>query len=289
MNNKFNSRSSRHHYLPVFYLKGFLNRNKKFYIFDVEQQTFKKNSKEFSPKSYFFENNANTVFLDSKESDFLEFFHSKLDNMASKIFSIMEKSTANNRYGISEVDIPVLKLFISQVHGRLPESKKVIQEFLRIHGLKEFGIIMNNDKDGERENGLSGNNEFQKGLSLMMAFRNFYLGTQSNLPYSISSYSSDCPKMISDNPIIFKSSDSSNIWKEDLVFPLTGTKLFIASKNQNQQSLSFKFLADLIMFKQARKHVGFSDTLYLYELQKMNDKLSLSIEELKKYFFTQLN
>jgi len=62
--------SWRHHYLPVFYLKGFTNENKKFLIFDKEQNRFIKNGKEFSPSSYFFKKDANTFLKMEKKMIF---------------------------------------------------------------------------------------------------------------------------------------------------------------------------------------------------------------------------
>lgn len=67
-------KSWRHHYLPQFYLKGFTNENGTFKIYDVTQGKFLKDGKEFSPASYFFEKNANTIQSDKVDSERLENF-----------------------------------------------------------------------------------------------------------------------------------------------------------------------------------------------------------------------
>ena len=42
--------SSRHHYIPQFYLRGFTNESGNFKIYDVQQKRFIKNGKDFYPK-----------------------------------------------------------------------------------------------------------------------------------------------------------------------------------------------------------------------------------------------
>lgn len=85
--------SWRHHYLPVFYLEGFTNEENRFKIYDVQNQSFIKDGKEFSPKSYFFEKDSNTMTKDGIKDDFLEKrFYSDMD---SKIALIIKKNKSS--------------------------------------------------------------------------------------------------------------------------------------------------------------------------------------------------
>lgn len=45
--------SQKHHFLPVFYLKGFANENEQFKIFNVKTKRFKQKGNFFSPSSHF--------------------------------------------------------------------------------------------------------------------------------------------------------------------------------------------------------------------------------------------
>ena len=78
--------SWRHHYIPQFYLKGFLNENGKFKIYNIIDEIFIQKGKDFSPKSYFFEKDANTVVIGNEKDDFLESLYSQTDNSNSKLF-----------------------------------------------------------------------------------------------------------------------------------------------------------------------------------------------------------
>ena len=72
-----NQRSWRHHYIPKFYLKGFVSEKGTFKIFDIKKGKFVRDGKDFSPESYFFEKKGNTLANDKSETDFLESSYAK--------------------------------------------------------------------------------------------------------------------------------------------------------------------------------------------------------------------
>jgi hypothetical protein len=83
--------SSRHHYLPVFFLDGFVNEVGEFYIFNKQKYILP--NKTFSPKSHFFEWDRNNVNIDGVETDFIEKLYSHLDNTCAPTFKKLQSQT----------------------------------------------------------------------------------------------------------------------------------------------------------------------------------------------------
>ncbi len=82
--NKINENNRRHHYLPQFYIQGFVNSGNKISVYDKAEKEFKKN--EFSPKQIFFEWNRNTLLIQGEKDDFIEKLYGRFESMISSAY-----------------------------------------------------------------------------------------------------------------------------------------------------------------------------------------------------------
>ena len=82
-----NQISWRHHYIPQFYLNGFTSKNGNFKIYDIQKKFFIKKGKDFTPRSYFFEEDGNTMITDSGNTDFIEESFKDIDSKTAEVFN----------------------------------------------------------------------------------------------------------------------------------------------------------------------------------------------------------
>jgi len=286
--------SWRHHYLPIFYLKGFTNQLNKFLIYDVQQKRFIKNGKEFSPTSYFFEKDSNTFIKDEDKNDFLEKkYYTPFDDKASNLFELINSSNADNRFSVSEDDMPLLQSFVNLMYWRLPHRKAEIDELLENNELNFFGLSIQN-LDGtknvetkKKEEELKKDNEFKKGFRFYMSLFDTMRMIDCRTPLHIQPFFNALPLVCSDNPVIYRNS-KPNIFEDDFIFPITGNKLFIRTENTSKLTLDFKILIDTLTFKQTVKYVSFTDKRYPELLNEFYNKHFNSIDELRQKVFESL-
>lgn len=285
--------SWRHHYLPVFYLKGFTNESNRFKIFNVKKGDFVKNKKEFSPESYFFEKDSNTITFDNQSDDILETkFYSNFDNKIARLFETINSSNKSDRYGISEKEMPMINHFVSMMYWRLPSKQLELERYIEKHSLKELGLkIVNKDKTENYSLGedFKNNPNFQKGYKYYNSLLDSIRGINCDTPYTIIETHKELPSLCSDNPILFEKKEYPKVYEDDYIIPLTGNKLFIKSKKFKNFPHSLKILVDTLIFKQAEKYVCCTNEKYIEVLIDNFEKKNLDIDELRKYIFYKIN
>ncbi|NMH26512.1 DUF4238 domain-containing protein [Flavobacterium silvaticum] len=284
------NKSWRHHYLPVFYLRGFTNGSRCFHIYNVEKKQFIKNGKVFHPQSYFYTENENTYFRNGESSDFIEQTYSEVDNKVAKLIATIRSSESTNKFGISEYDVQMLNFFMSILYWRLPHNKVKIEELLANNDLKSLGMKVLN-KDGNRdldfENLLRKDPEFAKAYKFINSLMDPARGINCRTPYSIISKHPNLPFVCSDNPIIFQN-ENPNIYEDNYVFPLSGTRFFLRTPKQENFDFYLWLCFDVIIYKQAVKYVACSDIKYLEMLEDHFEKYKMSLEEFKLHLFKRL-
>lgn len=291
MNDK-NKISWRHHYLPVFYLKGFTKESGLIKIFDVEKKEFIKNGKEFSPESYFFQKKGNTIITpDNEESDFLENFYSHFDNNIAKLISKINSSDHTTRHNVDENDMPVLNHFVSLMYWRLPHRKEELKTLIKNNELEFLGLSFYN-KDGtiNKEFGEELKNSpvflttFKYYNSLMDSVR----GVNCRTPYSILNKYHELPYLCSDNPVIFENDFCPNVYEDDYMFPLSGTRIFLRAPRIERFDPYMWMLVDLLIYKQAVKYVGCTNEKYIEILESNFEKYNFTLQELKTEIFKRI-
>ena len=129
--------SWRHHYIPVFYLKGFTNKQGKFFIYDGNENRIIQNPK--SPKSFFFEKNRHSLLNLNDEFD--NFIESKLynsfDNFCSDAILKLKKEDLsffnNNLEQLSKII-----MFINGLIYRVPKYDEYHNSKIEKEDFKEY-------------------------------------------------------------------------------------------------------------------------------------------------------
>jgi hypothetical protein len=201
------SQSQKHHFLPVFYLKGFTNENEQFKIFNIKTKNFKQKGKLFSPASHFYILKDNTFTTDFGESDFMEKLYEKVDSSFAKILQAINTNSYENRFGVSEKDMPYINNFVSQIYWRSPFNKNIIQDYIKKYKLKQLGLKIV-DEDGNHNEELSekfkNEPESHKAYKLYNSLLDSIRGFNCRTQYHIFARPPKLPSICSDFPIIFR-------------------------------------------------------------------------------------
>lgn len=217
-----NKISWRHHYLPVFYLKGFTKDSGKLKIYNVVEKRFIQNGKEFSPESYFFEKNANTIEFGSQKNDVLETEYAQFDDKISKLINKINASNHTTRYNVNEDDMPILNHFVSLMYWRLPHRTEELKTIIAENSLEKLGIFVSDDLVLEEK--------FKSSFQFLQSFRYYnslldsVRGMNCRTPFSILETHDKLPYLCSDNPVIFEKEFLPKVYDDDYLFPLSGNK-----------------------------------------------------------------
>ncbi|WP_130735479.1 DUF4238 domain-containing protein [Flavobacterium sp. J27] len=280
-----NNISWRHHYLPVFYLKGFTNDSGLLKIFNVEEKRFLKNGKEFSPESFFFEKNSNTVIFGSKKSDFIEKCYAEFDNEMATLIEKIRLSDYSTNYGVTDDDMPRMNHFVSLMYWRLPNKREELKKIIIDNDIETLGLelknkegVINNEIKEKFKNSEPFHISYRYYNSLMDSLRGFECRT----PYSIIESHKNLPSVCSDNPVIFEN-DNPKVYADNYLFPLSGKRLFIKANRRNEFPPYLRMLVDAVVYKQAQKYVSCTDESYLNVLDTLFERQNL--KELKAEIF----
>jgi hypothetical protein len=290
-----NNVSWRHHYIPEFYLRGFTNSQGAFKIYDVERKAFVKDGKEFSPESHFFEKHANTIFTEKGADDFIETkFYSRDDNRIADLLNIIKSNTVENRFGLTEDDMPALQHFVSVMYWRLPVNYDEVKYLIRNYELHELGLLLVSKttgkqvRDEEFEHRIRTDPNFFKAVRHFLPYITYKKLLECRTPLTIQPFPEQLPAICSDNPIIFEKTQFPEIYYDDFIFPLSHTLVFIRGNLQSNFLPTIKIDIDLIVLKQAKKYVSCTDERYISMLNKYYSSNFSSIDEVKRKVFNSL-
>ncbi|MFD2034434.1 DUF4238 domain-containing protein [Belliella marina] len=290
-----NNTSWRHHYIPEFYLKGFTNEENTFKIYDVQRKKFIRNGKDFSTKSYFFEEDGNTILTDKGADDFIEKGFAEIDNRVSSLFNKVRIADSNTRFGLSENDMPALQHFVSVLFWRIPSNYDKIKKLIHENELHEFGLLIKSKltnetvRDEELENKIRNNPSFFKALKLLLPNLTYKRLLDCDTPLTIQTFPKELPALCSDNPVIFEKSNFPDIYYDDFIFPLTNRHVLIrANKINPNVPVHIKITIDLIVLKQANKYVSCTDSKYIGMLENLFAKQNMTLDKLKEMVFRTL-
>lgn len=289
---KKNNISWRHHYLPVFYLKGFAKESGMIKIFDVQKKCFVQNGKEFSPESYFFQKKGNTIISkDQQESDFIEESYSHIDNNIAKLISKINSSDHATRHGVDENDMPVLNHFVSLMYWRLPHRKKELETIIKNNDLQNLGLSAHNN-DGtinkELEELIKSDPEFLTGFKYYNSLMDSVRGVHCRTPYTILEKYHELPYLCSDNPVLFEKEFCPNVYEDDYMFPLSGTRIFLRASRREKFEPYMWMLVDMLVYKQAVKYVTCTHEKYVEIMETNFEKYGYTLQELKEEIFNRI-
>lgn len=285
--------SWRHHYIPQFYLHGFTSKDGTFKIYDTQRNDFIKKGKYFSPESYFFEEDGNTIITDSGQTDFIEESFKKMDSKAAEVFYRINKSSSKDQYNIDSNDIALLQYFVGIMYWRIPSNYDEIKNIIDQKKLKEIGLIIKN-KEGETVEDSQLVKRLKTDVNFFKAMK-FWLPSISypeifgcNTPLHIMSFAAGLPSICSDNPIICRNPNTFRVYSDDFIFPLNSTKIFIRGQKLVDCMSTVKTEIDLLIFKQAKKYVSCTDERYINELNKLYAQKYKNLDVLRQSIFKRM-
>jgi hypothetical protein len=139
------AKSSRHHYIPRFYLSGFTNEKNNYFIYDKLRGSVR----ESSTKGSFYEEDRNTIEnYKGEKSSFLEdAFYGYIDNLCAKPIKNLKENPANDEIFTLE-NVGGINAFVINLFIRNPKMDNIFDDFLDKSFVKlvdETGNEVDND------------------------------------------------------------------------------------------------------------------------------------------------
>lgn len=263
--------SSRHHYLPVFYLKGFTDAQGLLNVYNIKEDRLV--NKSLPPKSVFFERDRNTLFLEPENTDFIEQLYSMIDSSCAKAFESL--LAIKNKEVTTDILIKV-RFFISTLFWRIPNIDSDIDAFIDGLGMEDlkFKIVDKEGKDAPPD-------VFQKYLQ-DPNFRKAYRASLSLINHRIIKndevnnwkfyFATDRSfHVCGDSPIIKRDESAKFLEDTDFIIPLSSRNLLIHKKGERVNVIQPEtiFKIDLLIFLQSSKYACCLNRGYLEALSKM--------------------
>ncbi|MCU0348901.1 MAG: DUF4238 domain-containing protein [Saprospiraceae bacterium] len=123
------AKSTRHHYIPKFLIRGFTNSEDVVWVYDKVKDKIL--HKPVHPKSIFWEENRNTVKVNIEESTSLieDEFYLKLDNDSSKALKSFQEDEITEEL-LSIENQGALQFFVINLFWRLPITDFAVKDLI---------------------------------------------------------------------------------------------------------------------------------------------------------------
>lgn len=133
-------------------------------------------------------------------------------------------------------------------------------------------------------------NDFPKFLKSMLpavTYPEIFRKKENDFAHIIS-FPSGMPKVVSDNPIIYRNLPNETLHTDEYIFPLSPTQLLIRNKFKGVIIPSFvRVMIDLMLLLQAKEYISCTDQKYPLMLLDYSTKFS-SIEDLREKIFKNI-
>jgi hypothetical protein len=284
--------SWRHHYIPQFYLNGFTSADGKFKIYNVNKKQFLKNGNYFSPESFFYEKEGNTMIANNMKSDSIEKEYSDIDEKAAKIFNQINNSTIPDKINCTSYDFAILQYFIGVMYYRIPSNFDKVELIISQNKRSKLGLVLKNSKnevidDIEFEKKLFSDENYLKTMKIWIPGISYPELFNCNSPLHIITFPVGLPSICSDNPIICHNPETFRVYSDDYIFPLNNSKILMRG-NKIPFMSDIKFLIDMLIFKQAKNFVSCTEERYLEELDKQYEDIYKDTNVLRSIIFNEI-
>lgn len=167
------------------------------------------------------------MIKDGVKYDFIETEFFKLfDDKISKLFSLINSSSPENRFSVSENEMPLLQCFVNIMYWRLPHRGREIEEMMNEDLLKAFAyrLLFESKRQNidikEIEKRISKDANFKKYWPSAMAIADTIKMTNCRTPLTIQPFIGGFPHVCSDNPVLFDNIVNPKVHKDDFIFPI---------------------------------------------------------------------
>lgn len=292
MQSTLTDKSHRHHYIPKFFITGFIAPSKNLWIFD--KAIGKILYKPIYPKGIFFENDRNTIEVSGNRVDIIEsqIFH-YLDNLLAKRFKIIQSApttdiqtkellqcidlmSATIFYRLPAYDTKYTSFSPQDLNSiQSPSMKKLICELLELKiSVTDKSKLVNCIRPLI--------NSYFYGGNLRM--HGYYKFVEQSKPHFI----------LSDNPILYESIPKDFLsLTNSIIFPLNSNRVYFGLKGKaNSFNNEIAVGMNLLLAIQAKRYFGSPNREFLEKIviaYKKIDLKKVDILRLKKELFDMLN
>lgn len=261
--------SKRHHYLPEFFIKGFIAPSKQLWVYDKIADKILPFPK--SPKSIFFEWNKNNITIDGNEIDILEKYHYKyIDDIISNQFRLIQNVPINE---IEQQDfVNYITLMAAITFYRTPATEEWTNQLTQMNLRKK--LPKNIEELIKKIYTLPlGRKDRKKIIDCFAPFLNFFLTDKDLMKgeghYKVVESPNSC-FVLSDNPILYENSPKDfNDLTNSLIFPLTAKRVYYGLNN-NHYTFNIDIInrLNILLTIQAKQYFASPDKLFLEQLVK---------------------
>lgn len=234
---KADAESSRHHYIPQFFIKGFTNKNGITYVYDKQKDTVLE--RDVSPKQIFFDWNRNTVTTDKGNSSAIEDkYYKELDKEFAETISIYRNS-ANTDWLHEPENVARLQFFLVHLFWRIPKLDFAFDQI--------FDDIIVKDENGQEiklseldEPSLDAMKKLERAFFPNKVVKGIKRQDPSRQICSQFFDKKVDAFVLGDYPMIYRyePQNTDEIIGEDVLFPVSSQRLYKLSENKN---LMFEF------------------------------------------------
>lgn len=280
------SNSHRHHYIPKFLIKNFLDDEGLLWVYDKRKKTFSKKS----PKSIFFEWDRNLFDIGGKQSDNLEKVYAEFDDLLA--------ATVNRvltTHEMSAIDRSLIIFLAALMKWRVPASDENFEKLKHTIPLERLGIKIrradqSQPEDKDELDRVVNTEIVKEAKRLLLAiqplfqdenFKDIKAGCFILIEDKYPALIGDCPMIEASNP--------SYTSLENFIFPLSSYGTFVYKKGAERyiSNALFCIQRDLATFHLAEQYIAgkckdhLKKIIYIYSTLEKEQKTHLPI----KYLF----
>ena len=272
-------KSERHHYIPQFFIKGFVGDDGKVSVYNKE--TGKMDLTRKSPKQVFFAWNRNTFTVAGQETDFIEQIYQFSESKFSPTYKRLTEAPGPVEF--TYVDSYHLIYFISEIHARVPNQDQEIFDYVKHLSPDNSLFKIRNKETGEIASKKVFDNiinepAFIEASKMLKAIEHFFSAERDekidNWKLYLVPEESVHLALLGDNPVILRNSAASNIVKSELIFPLSKGKTIYHTNGKTLKQIppEHRIFTDILTFLQADKMVCSPSGEYLADIATMAEK-----------------
>ncbi|HMK24878.1 MAG TPA: DUF4238 domain-containing protein [Chitinophagaceae bacterium] len=266
-------KSKKHHYIPIFYLKGFTDDNDQFYVYDKKLDKIWQSS----PDNSFFEKHRNTaadknVITDEIiKTDFPEYLLSVHDAKAAPAIDAIRKSTKDDQDVLTIERLYQIRHFIFSLFWRSPANDEFRNDFIKKNSFRSMGLRYVDKATGmpnlEAEDMMFSSDLFRKMYPWILPLITFENSGDFKNNFSDWKllYHKDPVHLVTDNPIIHPPIKDFSCLHRNVIFHISSTRTIVSTDKIIPHILPsvFSLRIDLLLFIRAHRFVASANRFYL--------------------------
>lgn len=261
--------STRHHYVPQFFLEGFKNSDGLLYIYDKDKNRILKNPRP--PKAIFFERDRNTIELTEtiRSSIIEDKFYSKIDSDTSRVVKHFQTEKLE-KIDFNFDNTAQFQFFLITLFWRIPYTDFAAEYLMKQAEITSPGIdpeLLRNDPN------------FKKIKRAFLAKHHINDIVKYGMKGKISVNIHQAPNelfIIGDNPLLFKKTPSifSEFTTSDFLIAVSSNRIY-SSTNQVFENTTLKNWANYnaAVISQSTRYVACGDIEFLQRSVRFYNEL----------------